>query len=238
MNELGFQTQSSHTIESSKPTEFSINKSGVDLTAVSVLNVGSAKEDSKALKKKKKMTQSSNKNPSKKEFQTSVGKLLSSKNDDSKEKQEIIYTIRKYQENERFKKYITKDLGITFTYSALNKKSVSSLNDILNKIRVSLDNRNSSKMMDAMAKNFSVVYEKVVSEFYDIDGFTDTLWSQENFLDSLEKMKIETKIPQIPTPIQVAFIVLQTTVMTHEINKIKEAQVGMKPPPDLVIEDL
>lgn len=145
--------------------------------------------------------------------------------------------IRKYQTNERFKTFVTKDLGINDSYTALNKKKVSTLNDLLNRIRVNLDNRNADKMIDSCSKNVCVVYETVMSEFYDIDGFTDNLFSQDNFLDCLEKMKIETRVPQIPAPIQMGFMIVQTTLMTHEMNKMKVPSSHMMPPEDLLILD-
>lgn len=159
---------------------------------------------------------------------------------DSKEKQTLIMTIRKYQDNQRFKKFVTKDLGVNDTYGTLNKKSISTLKDILERIRVNLDNRNVDKMLDAMAKNGSVVYEKVLSSWYDIDGFTDNLFSQESFLDCLEKVKIETNLPRIPPSVQMGYIVLQTTLLTHELNKSKKPKTEMEGPPDfedLVITD-
>lgn len=147
--------------------------------------------------------------------------------------------IRRYQSNERFKDYITKELGVTFSYASLNKKSVSSLKDILERIRINLDNRNIDKIFSSATKSTSLVYEKVMSEFYDIEGFTDNLFSQDNFLDCLEKIKIETNLPQIPAPVQMGYMVIQTTLLTHELNKMKQPSKMMKIPsmPDLLIED-
>lgn len=164
----------------------------------------------------------------------------SSSNQTAKEKQSLIMIIRRYQENPRFKDFVSKNIGIKETYNSLNKKSIPQLQDLLERIRVQLDNRNVDKIYDSLAKSSSQVYETVLSDFYDIDGFTDNLFSQENFLDCLEKIKIETNLPHIPPYVQMGYIVLQTTILTHEVNKMKRKSNVMESPEypsDLLIED-
>ena len=200
-------------------TEISTNKMKIDLSEVHQATKTSIPQT----KPKKDKTK-----PSVKTQQRFLKSLSS--DGPSQEKQELIMIIKRYQSNPRFKQYIKKDLGIDYSHSSLTKKSINGLKDILEKIRVNLNNRNVSKMMDSVGQSTSVAYETVLSEFYDIEGFTDNLWGQENFLDVWEKLKIETTMPNIPPMVQVGLIVLQTTMLTHELNKLKQRPVEMKGP--------
>ena len=158
----------------------------------------------------------------------------------SKEKQTIIYRIMKYQDNKRFKE-IVKGLGIKYNYDQLCKKSIENLKDILERIRINIDNRNLDDFYNLILKNTSLTFESVVSNFYDIDGFQEMLMNDEQFLDTWEKFKIENELPNVPPSIQMLMIVSRCMITCNLQNKyLKEnPQTTMAPPstPKILTEE-
>lgn len=143
------------------------------------------------------------------------------------DKEMLIMKIQKYQASRRFGNYITKDLKITQSREQLNKCSVDKLNGILHRIRLNLNNRNMDAIMETMAVTCAKGYENVVSNFYDIEGFTDLLTQNPGFWDAFERWKIEREMPDIPPGIQLAYIIATTTLAAHTMNagkSVKEAE--------------
>ena len=151
-------------------------------------------------------------------------KTLIEKENDIQLKQEKIYTIQKYQASKRFGEYIRQELRISHTSAQLNKMSNDELQEILEKIRIHLDNRNLDKFYDNMALKSAQLLETSITPFYKINGFANNLFDDEEFLNIWERFKIENKMITIPAHIQLTMIVGTILMKTRADNRMQELQ--------------
>ena len=158
---------------------------------------------------------------------------LSEADVESKNKQKYIYQILKYQDSNRFGEYIKKNLKINFSESSLQKKKGTKLQEILNRIRINLDNRNVDNLYNNLVSNATLSFETLMDQIYTIEGFSESLMTNPHFLDCIERYKIENigKMPSIPPSLQIIFIMSQTALICHQIAiKNKDTEPQMKPP--------
>lgn len=149
--------------------------------------------------------------------------------------------IIKYQNSPIFGEFVRNQVGCKHSDSALQKKDLPQLNDILNKIRVHLDTKNMDTFYNKLSGAGLLTLEKTISPFYDIEGFSERTQSSEEFWNVLERFKIESDLPQIPPVVQLSFILAQNIFITHELNKLKPKQKPFEHiPPDaeLIIRDI
>ena len=66
-------------------------------------------------------------------------------------------------------------------------------------------------MFNLLIKNGVVTYEKIVSQYYDISGFTDNFLGDDNILNIIEIFKIENVNVVIPPMYQLVFALISTT---------------------------
>jgi hypothetical protein len=173
--------------------------------------------------------------------------------DASEERQKIIIKIQKYQSSKVFGEYVTKNLKINQSVDKLQKLKITTLNNIISRIRLSLDAENVSSFFDNFAKTAAVAFEKTLTPFYDIDGFSSTLLDNKEFWRVYERLKIETELPQIPPTLQLGYIISGTVLIQHQLNTmskkkpqviiVQKATKEMKPPdlhPEMqsIIEEL
>ena len=159
------------------------------------------------------------------------------KDDDGDERQKIIWKIKKYLASPRFGEYITKELGIKYTQAQLQRMSQSTLQNILSRIRVSVDMKNTDSLFERMTKGGALAMETSAGSMgYNIDGFADELFRNEEFLNALEKTKIEADLPTIPPPVQMLLIASQVAFICHTKNRIKQSALKQKKQ-DVVIQD-
>ena len=143
--------------------------------------------------------------------------------------------ILKYQQSKRFGPILKKDLKLNYTRDTLSRKKINQIEVILHRIRSFLNSRNLDAVFEHMASTCAIGYEKTVTPFYNIDGFSQILLQNPDFWDCLERWKIERELPNIPPHLQMLYIVASTTITAHEINKLKSPAVATQP--DLVIVD-
>lgn len=141
---------------------------------------------------------------------------------DKIEKEKMISKILKYQDSKRFGDRIKKGLGIKYTRTQLLKCSNDNLDSILYRIRIFLNNSNLDAVFDHMVRYTAKGYEDFVSNFYDIEGFSDILLSNPAWWDLVEKYKIEQEMPDIPPSLQMVYIIASTTYIAHLQNQLKE----------------
>ena len=146
------------------------------------------------------------------------------------ERQKTIWKIKKYLASPRFGEYITKDLGIKYSQAQLQRMSLSTLKNLLARIRVSVNMKNTDSMFERMTKGGAVMLESSASMAgYDLDGYADELFQNEDFLNALECTKIEADLPTIPAPAQLLLIATQTALIVYKKNQIiKQHQVKKK----------
>ena len=137
------------------------------------------------------------------------------------EKQRKIWKIEQYIHSNRFGDFIQKDLKIDYTRDELDAMEDKELTKILERIRIQLDNKNLDQFYNSFAKTSSILVEKSMSNFYNIDGFTDNLFQNGAFLDGLERMKIDSgPLSYVPPSIQLSYAIISTAYMTHQLNSM------------------
>ena len=153
--------------------------------------------------------------------------------ENSESKQKLIFTIQKYQDSSRFGKIVKYELGFKQSFVELSEKTESELENILNRIRSHLDNKNIDKFYENMATSVAITYEQVLSPMYNIDGFTDLLLDNEEFWTCWERYRIESEFPAVNATTQMMFMVGQMTIMAHHLALNPEEHDEMIPPPPL-----
>ena len=129
--------------------------------------------------------------------------------------------IQKYQNSTRFGRYVQDDLGVQYSIKQLEQMSEEELESILCRIRVNLSGRNMEKIYERLLQTMTFTMETAVSPYYECKGLTQNLMTNQEFLELFEQWKIEQDLPEIPLTLQIAYMMIGTIVMTHEINKIK-----------------
>lgn len=129
--------------------------------------------------------------------------------------------VQKYQASKRFGETLKKDLKVNYTREQLNRMSPDKIEGILHRIRNFLNSRNLDGVFKHMASTCAVTYEKTLTPFYNIDGFSSILLNNPEFWDCLERWKIERELPDIPPHLQMLYIIASTTITAHELNKIR-----------------
>lgn len=143
-------------------------------------------------------------------------------------KEQKIMQVLNYQNSPRFGPDIRKQLKYSFTREQLVKRSIDQIDNLLFRIRSFLNNRGMNGIYEQMIRTGAVGYEKIVSEFYDIEGFSDLLFANPSFWDAFERWKIERKLPDIPPGMQLMYIVTSTTLLAHMRKMQLEAPVPRK----------
>ena len=161
-------------------------------------------------------------------------------NDTAKTKENLILRVLKYQSSKRFGPTLKKDMKINYTRETLNRKTLEQLELILHRIRNFLNSRNLDSVFEHMATTSAIGYEKTVTPFYNIDGFSQILLQNPDFWDCLERWKIERDLPDIPPHLLMLYIVASTTITAHQINGLKMPKPQPKPQPkrELIITDV
>lgn len=136
-------------------------------------------------------------------------------------KQKLIFKILKYQDNNRFGP-ILKKLNIKYNYSQLNSKNIDILTEILHRIYVNIDNYGMDKFYDMMVHQTSNTFEKCITPFYNIDGFSDSLLCDETFLNLIERYKIEHTLPEVPIGVQISLCITKHMLLCNQKNKLNK----------------
>ena len=137
--------------------------------------------------------------------------------EDIEHKQQIIFKIQKYQDSGRFGHIVKTQLKFDQPYDELSEMHIENLENMLSRIRIHLDNKNLDKFYDSMLKGGAMVYEEVVSPFYDIYGFADMITSNDEFMCCWERFKIENNFPSVDSTSQMLFMIAQTTLVAHHM---------------------
>ena len=151
-----------------------------------------------------------------KQKKSDVKKLPPSENfGDKVDKEKMILKIMKYLNSKRFGKKLKTELGLKYTRQQLLKCSNDNLNAILYRIRNFLNTQNMDLVFEQVARYTAKGYEDLVSNFYDIEGFSDLLMQNPAFWDAFERWKIEHEMPDIPPSMQIIYIIASTTYIAH-----------------------
>lgn len=160
------------------------------------------------------------------------------KKNTDEEKQKNILCLYRYQNSDRFGKYI-KQQGFKFTN--LEKKSLDELESLVNRVRYTVNNKSNGVTLDMM-KNACLMVEKGVSirskGKLPLDGFSDALFSNEGFLDDLERFKLEyLSFATIDYRLRMGYTIISTALMVIGQNKKMGNIRGMPDRRDNILED-
>ena len=139
----------------------------------------------------------------------------SSKDNKLNIKEDKVMRVLNYQNSSRFGPSVRKELKFNYTRDQLMKKSLDQIDNVLYRIRNFLNNRGMNGIYEQMVRTSAIGYENIVSEIYDIEGFSDMLMQNPAFWDAFERWKIERTLPDIPPSLQLMYIVGSTTLIAH-----------------------
>ena len=180
------------------------------------------KQVEKADMNQRKKKESSSKSPTKKKDMTS---------EERAEREKVIWKIRRYLSSQRFGNYLTKEIGIKYSQPQLTKLKLSTLQNILARIRNAVDNRNCDAIYDKLLQGGLYSVERVVTPIYDVEGMTKRLMGDDAFLNAVERAKIEAELISIPPHVQMGLIIAQTAMITHHINQTTKEFHSIKKEP-------
>ena len=98
---------------------------------------------------------------------------------------------------------------------------VKQLDDVLARIRNGINNSYGDIMIDFAIKNGAIIYEKLLTPYYNIDGFANNLMKSNEFNEL-----IEATIPYIPIEIRLLLTVALMTFTTHQMNRLSSQLFG------------
>ena len=152
----------------------------------------------------------------------------------AKERAQMIFTLQAYGNNKRFGPYLKNDCNIKFDESHLKKMSLDELKLELEKINVSLSNKNNSNMFDVVIKNTIKMAETMITRRsqLQLEGMTDTLLEDDVFLDLVERLKMKYNIgipfTSLPLEVELLLTIFQTGMICHQKNKFEMSIVDSK----------
>lgn len=153
-----------------------------------------SKKASKSSKKVCGDTGDGDEKPAKKAKSTKALATISTKltPEEAEKHQNLLMILSGYYGSTRFSQLL-KDNGLIVPVATLKKKSIEQLEGELSRVRLLVSNKTSSSFINDQMKNISYVAEKSVDMMgYKCRGFTDTLFSNNNFLDTLEEYRLES----------------------------------------------
>ena len=149
--------------------------------------------------------------------------------DDEKERIKIILIITRYKNSSRFSKVMNK---LQIDNIDLQNMKLTKLNNLLDKIRFTIDNSQNNDLINHAVFAGIGAIEKISSNFQlaKLEGLTQSLMTNEIFLDNLETIKIESNITlkfQDPKK-TLMFELIKSIYLTHTINALKENLKNMR----------
>ena len=131
-----------------------------------------------------------------------------------------------YFNSERFREYL-QEKNLARSREELAKMSDKALDDLYHRIKAHLGMRSKSMFVENGARTVAKIAEGTISPMYDITGFSHVLFANPDFMDLLEEVKLEMHMPNLPLPIRVSMIMVQTAMLCNMINeKTKVREMG------------
>ena len=142
---------------------------------------------------------------------------------DEKERIKIILIITRYKNSSRFSKKIRE---LQIDNMALQNIKLTKLNNLLDKIRFTIDNSQNNDLINLAVFAGIGAIEKISSNFQlaKLEGLVQSLMANEVFLDNLETITIESNITLKFQDPKKRFMIefIKSMYMTHTINALKE----------------
>ena len=144
---------------------------------------------------------------------------------DIEKHQEHVLMLSRYGAHERFSEYLGK-LAFELKPSALKKKSLDELKELLQRVRTSVSNKNVSDVFTELSFGAIQAAETIVTvsrlgETVRLKGITDVLKEDETFLDLLSMIELENQNLSYVSPyVRMIYTVATAGMKVHGINQM------------------
>jgi len=144
---------------------------------------------------------------------------------DIEKHQEHVLMLSRYGAHERFSEYLGK-LAFELKPSALKKKSLNELEELLQRVRTSVSNKNVSDIFAELSFGAIQAAETLISvsrlgETVRLKGITDVLKDDETFLDLLSLIELENQNLSYVSPyVRMMYTVSTAAMKVHAINQM------------------
>ena len=151
---------------------------------------------------------------------------------ETKKHQELVLHLVRYGNSKRFCEYL-KSLGFQLTSSNLKKMTNDELNEILTRVQTSLDNKSVSNFWSELAFGGIQTTEMIVSstklgEKIKIQGLTDSLRDNDEFLDLIELLELSyANFTHVRPEIRLLYTLMSSGMKVHAVNSFMEKMKKM-----------
>jgi hypothetical protein len=143
-----------------------------------------------------------------------------------------VIMLSRYGTSKRFGEYL-KSMGFNLVVSHLKKLDVEELDEMLVRVKTSIDNKNISAFFGDLA--FGVVQTGEVltlstrlGQRFKIQGLTDVLKGDETFLDLLEQIELENQNLVYTSPyVRLVYAVTTAAMKVHSVNTMMEKRLKL-----------
>lgn len=148
--------------------------------------------------------------------------------DEIQKHQEFILMISRYGTSERFAKYL-KESGFVLANSKLKKMSMDELEELLERIKTTVSNKNVSDVWSESIMGGLSVGENVITmtmgNRIKIRGLAELLEKDECFQDLLEEIRLENQNLTYVSPyVRVVYMILTSGAKIHALNTLIDQQ--------------
>lgn len=148
--------------------------------------------------------------------------------DEIQKHQEFILMISRYGTSERFGKYL-KESGFVLANSKLKKMSMDELEELLERIKTTVSNKNVSDVWSESIMGGLSVGENVITmtagDRIKIRGLVELLEKDECWKDLLEEIRLENQNLTYVSPyVRVAYMILTSGAKIHALNTLIDQQ--------------
>lgn len=148
---------------------------------------------------------------------------------EAEKKQALLMVLMHYSENVRFGEYLKRVAPKELYSKTLAKKSLEELEDLVVRVRFVVNNKNGGPISDGMIKGVFTAAENITTKASKgrvlLQGTTNQLWQDEEFLDLMEQIKLEyLNFAAWDPKIRLAMVVGRTAFMVNAINQHEAAK--------------
>ena len=147
--------------------------------------------------------------------------------EDIKKHQEILIKLSRYASSQRFADYL-RDAGFNLDQNRISKLSLQKLQDLLTRVQVSINARNSNSFVSNIifagintVENISI--KTKIKDYFDLEGYTDLLKDDPEFADLIHQLELEYfDITSISPEKRLVLLLVMNALKVSGINKLKK----------------
>lgn len=140
-----------------------------------------------------------------------------------KEHQEHVLMLSRYGSSQRFGPYL-KSMALDLKVATLKKKKIDELKELLERVRTTVANKTVSDVWSDTILGGLTMTENVVKMAQlpiKLDGLSQSLQSDETFLDLLEELRLENQNLSYVSPyVRISYMILTTGARVHAMNSM------------------